>query len=525
MQEIVSLEESASGSALFSAAQVREADQRIIADGTPGLTLMERAGSAAFMAMRKRWPDAAAAVVLCGTGNNGGDGYILAHLAHQAGLEVTVMQLGECSRVRGDAKQALTQARSAGLHIGDWSAPTLLTLLEAPGNNTVVVDAMLGTGFHGCLQGDYADAVAILEASRTPILALDIPSGVDANTGQVSGPAVQAQLTVTFIGRKQGLFTGQAPAHTGEVLFASCGAQMPADIQPAARIINAELARHVLRPRSRTAHKGDAGNVLVVGGDTGFGGAALLTAEAAARSGAGTVSLLTRAAHVSPALSRRPELMAHGIEDVRHSSDTIRQLVSRASVVVAGPGLGQSAWSQQLLQQVLSWATAAGTPVVLDADALNLLAQEYDFWRSAATASARAGWVLTPHPGEAARLLGLDTQTVQADRFAAIQRLQAHTGAVCLLKGAGSLLAFPADDFNSCIDVCTEGNPGMATGGMGDVLAGIIAALRAQGLSAADALRCAVCVHGEAADLAAAAAGERGLLALDILPHVRKLLN
>lgn len=522
MQPVVSLEESASGSPLFSAAQVREADQRIIADGTPGITLMERAGSAAFMAMRQRWPDAGAVVVLCGTGNNGGDGYILANLAHQASLEVTVLQLGDSGRVRGEAKQALALARSAGVRCTDWSASTLLALLEPHGDNVVLVDAMLGTGFHGCLQGDYADAVGALNASRAPVLALDIPSGLEADTGQVSGPTVKADLTVTFIGRKRGLFTGQAPAHTGQVLFSSCATHIPADIQPAARIINVELVRQILRPRSRTAHKGDAGNVLVVGGDTGLGGAALLTAEAAARSGAGTVSLLTRVAHVSAALSRRPEVMVRGIDDVHKASDTIRQMVSRASVVVAGPGLGQSAWSQQMLQQALMWATATGTPMVLDADALNLVAQECDFWQTTSAASVRAGWVLTPHPGEAARLLGLDTQTIQADRFVAIRRLQLHTGAVCLLKGAGSLLAFPRD---SCIDVCTEGNPGMATGGMGDILAGIIGALRAQGLSAADALRCAVCVHGEAADLAVAEAGERGLLALDILPYVRKLLN
>ena len=356
---------------------------------------------------------------------------------------------------------------------------------------------------------------------------------------------VRAAVTVCFIGLKQGLLTADGPDCTGEIVFHDLALpdlvlqSAPVRTMSASRIDVHSVAK-LLPPRRPATHKGDCGHVLVVGGDVGYGGAALMAAEAAARSGAGTVSLLTRAAHVTAMLSRRPEVMVRAIEAPDgDDAELVVRMIARASVVVIGPGLGRSAWSSAMLRLVLQEA-GQRIPLVVDADALNLLAEKRaqlteltsggGLSRAPAGASGlrRQNWVLTPHPGEAARLLGLSNEQVKADRFAAVRRLQELWGGACLLKGAGSLLCFAESGVEgalSRIEVCTEGNPGMATGGMGDVLSGMIGAFLAQGLSLADSLRCAVCIHGESADLAAAAAGERGLLPTDLLQHIRQLVN
>ena len=257
-----------------------------------------------------------------------------------------------------------------------------------------------------------------------------------------------------------------------------------------------------LPPRSRASHKGDYGHVLVVGGDHGMAGAVRLAGEAAARTGSGLVSIATCLVHAAAIAAARPELMCHGVECARD----LRPLLQRASVVAIGPGLGQSAWARDMLAAVLQ----THLPLVVDADALNLLAQE---------PTRRDDWILTPHPGEAARLLGITTEQIQADRLHAVQTLQQRYGGVCVLKGAGSLVCAPES-----IALCEVGNPGMASGGMGDVLTGIIAALLAQGLSLVDAACAGVYIHAKAGDRAAQD-GERGLLASDLMPYLRPLVN
>lgn len=519
---------------LFTAGQVRAIDQQLIAGGTPGIKLMQRAAEAALTTLRRRWWDASAVIVVCGVGNNGGDGHVLAGLARQTGVTVYLLQMGDDSSLAGDARLAADNASALGVKAVPYSpqhmSELLLQYCEA---RVVIVDAMLGTGFHGALAGDFANAAAQINASGQPVLAMDIPSGLHADTGHVEGEAVRADATVTFIARKRGLYTAGGPDYAGDIVFDDCGADstMANAEAPAARGISVELIRTVLQPRSRSAHKGHTGSVLVIGGDSGFGGAAMMAAEAAARCGAGTVSLLTRPVHVPAMLSRRPEVMVCGLDAWQGDAGLqAKRLVEKATVLVIGPGLGQSAWSRQMLQNSMMWAVLLEKPLVLDADALNLAAQDDNFWSETAPAPQRHDWVITPHPGEAARLLATTTAQVQADRFAAITQLQARTGTQCLLKGSGSLMAFASAAGspragNSQIDVCTEGNPGMASGGMGDILTGVIAALMAQGLSSADALRCGVCAHGEAADQAVAATGERGLLATDLLPWLSRVLN
>ncbi len=538
--------------ALYRADQVRAIDRYAIEQaGIPGAELMQRAASVVLNVIMQRWPHVRRLLVVCGTGNNGGDGYLVAALAGAQGLSVRVLEPGAVERLSGDALGARQRALAQGiacqpLSTGDVDGPEVQA-------DTVVVDALLGIGMRGALRPEYRDAIKWINAAGLPVVAVDIPSGLNSDTGVAAEVVVGATVTVCFIGLKQGLLTADGPDCTGEIVFHDLA--LPDTVLRSAPVHDVSATRidihsvlKLLPPRRPSTHKGDCGHVLVVGGDVGYGGAALMAAEAAARSGAGTVSLLTRAAHVTAMLSRRPEIMVRAVEAPDdEDSEVVARMIARASVVVIGPGLGRSSWSAALLRLVLQ-ETGQRIPLVVDADALNLLAEKRaqlnelagGLGRLSATGSAtgsaagsasglrRKNWVLTPHPGEAARLLGWSNEQVNADRFAAIRHLQAIWGGACLLKGAGSLLCFDAssaEGTSSSIELCTEGNPGMATGGMGDVLSGMIGAFMAQGLSPADSLRCGVCIHGESADLAAAAAGERGLLATDLLQHIGQLVN
>src|SRR5690606_8372139 len=303
----------------------------------------------------------------------------------------------------------------------------------------------------------------------------------------------------TFIGLKRGLVTGRGPALCGDLYLADLDVVDVRDDAALPHCLLLDDVLHYLSPRKADAHKGDFGHVMVIGGDTGCGGAALMAAEAAARTGAGLVSVATRPEHIPAILARRPEIMACGVV----SGQELEPWLARPTVLVLGPGLGSSPWSEQMLQQ----AANTGLPMVLDADALNMMAAE----RVLPAGSKRDNWLLTPHPGEAARLLGVSTADIQADRFAAVEALQQRYGGAVILKGAGSLVA----GTTLGIGVVTAGNPGMASGGMGDILSGILGGLLAQGLPLEEAARVGATVHSVAADMAAEELGQRGLLALD----------
>ncbi len=485
---------------LYTAAQVRELDRRAIEEvGIPGATLMERAGGAAFAELRQRWPRARHIAVVTGVGNNGGDGFVLARLAHQAGLVPRVLQVGDAGRLRGDAFAAAQQLRGAGIAPQPF-VDDELALVD------VIVDGILGTGLSGEVRGAWRDAIAAINAAGVPVLALDIPSGLCADSGAELGDAVRATATVTFIGVKRGLLTGSGPACCGDVVFDDLA--VPSEIyeglEPAAWRLDCTRLRGKLRRRSPDAHKGHFGHVLVVGGELGMAGAVRLAAEAAARVGAGLVSVATRREHAPSVSAAVPEIMSHGIE----SQAELSALLTRATAVAIGPGLGQGDWGRRM------WAALRDCtqPLVVDADALNLLAADPD---------RRGGWVLTPHPGEAARLLGSTAAAVQRDRFAAVTELRARFGGTVVLKGAGTLV----QSERPAPQLCTAGNPGMASGGMGDVLTGIITGLVAQGFDTASAAELGVCLHGLAADSAAARGGERGLLATDVVAELRALAN
>ncbi|MCC5887846.1 MAG: NAD(P)H-hydrate dehydratase [Gammaproteobacteria bacterium] len=485
---------------LYSAAENRELDRRAIEDeGIAGIVLMRRAGAAAFALLRSRWPEARTLTVFCGRGNNAGDGYVVAGLASSRALEVQLLQVTDAADLTGDAARARDWAVEQGVVIETFTPDVTL-------RGEVLVDALLGTGLKGSVRPAFAAAVETINGAGLPVLALDVPSGLAADTGSVLGCAVRATATITFIGVKRGLLTGDGPDHAGDLEFSDLDLPDTVYSGPAApegiRLLTLGGDDLTLPPRLRNAHKGRFGHVLIVGGDDGMGGAVALAAEAALRCGAGLVSAATREPHLAAILARTPEVMVRPVA----TRDALLPMLARATVVVIGPGLGQAPWAESLFDAVLE----SKLPLVVDADGLNLLAER---------PVSRDNWVLTPHPGEAARLLATTTTAVSADRFAAASALQARYGGTVVLKGAGSLVV--GDDE---LGLSPYGNPGMASGGMGDVLSGVIGALLAQGLPPMRATSLAVCLHGAAGD-GAAASGAVGLAASDLAPHLRRLLD
>ncbi|WP_081848101.1 NAD(P)H-hydrate dehydratase [Microbulbifer sp. HZ11] len=490
---------------LYSAAAVRQLDQLVISQQQiPAIALMKRAGRAAFDCLRSRWPEVSAIQVFCGGGNNGGDGYVIAGLAAQRQIPVTVFVGVPADKLKGEALEAYGFAEREGAKLVNS-----LNEMPAAEKNTVLVDALLGTGFSGALRAPMDAAVAHINGSGAPVLAVDLPSGLNADSGFVESDdcAVHADATVTFIGRKAGLFLGRGPALTGEVVFEGLGAAAEIYSQ-----VPSLLTRHTgeslkrLPARAVDSYKNQFGHVMIVGGDHGFGGAAMMAAEAAARAGSGLISLATRPEHVMASLTRRPEVMAHPVV----SGQELEPLLETPDVIAVGPGLGQSPWSEQLLAR----AGRAKAALVVDADALNILAGG-----RVLAGVKRDDWVLTPHIGEAARLLGISNAEVSADPVAAAGAIQEKFSGVVILKGAGTVIAH-ADG----VDVINTGNPGMASGGMGDLLTGVIASLIGQGMDLPAAARLGVWLHGEAGNRAAAD-GLRGLLATDLLPHIRALVD
>lgn len=484
----------------YSAAEVREFDRVAIeAHGIPGIVLMKRAGAALWRYVRERFGPRSL-VIACGKGNNAGDGYVVARLAADAGVRVRVVEL---------ADPPPDSANDAGAEARRWAhagSATFETLADASLDGDVIIDALLGTGLSGSVRPRYAEAIERINASGVPVVAADLPSGLSADTGAVLGQAIRADATVSFIALKRGLFTGAGPEFAGEVVLDDL--EVPEGVvDPAGGVALLRLGHSVAVPRRRRrdAHKNRFGHVLIIGGDTGMGGAAILAAEAALRTGAGLVSVATRAAHVAPLLARCPSAMVRPVE----AAEDLGPLLERAGAVVVGPGIGRAAWGRGLLEAALAWRG----PRVIDADALNLL-PELDARLDAAT-------LITPHPGEAARLLGVSNAAVQADRFAASANLVERLGAQVILKGAGTLVSGPAEETG----IVLHGNPGMATAGMGDVLSGVCGALAAQYPDAHRAACVAACLHSAAADLVAAEHGEIGLNAHDVPAAVRRVVN
>jgi hydroxyethylthiazole kinase-like uncharacterized protein yjeF len=499
--------------AIYSAAQVRALDAfEIEQRRVPGFTLMTRAAEGALKTLQGRWPHARRLAIVCGSGNNGGDGYVLARLAQAAGVDALVLAATAPDRLAGDAHRAQQEWVAAGGRSHPFAADALTGC-------DLIVDGLLGSGFAGPLRAETATVIRAINAARRPVFALDIPSGVDADTGAVRDVAVRADVTLSFVAFKSGLFLGAGPEHTGELLLDDLGIVPPAlpQFAPLMRRIDPSELAAALPRRPRDSHKGTSGRVLVVGGGVGMPGALRLTAEAALRSGAGLVTAAGHPDNLVAVIAARPELIYLPIGAAAVGGDTLDDAIRTADVLAIGPGLGRGDWARRLWSQALR---ADGIPAVVDADALNLLAQD--------PVKLRADWIVTPHPGEAARLLGTETRAVQADRAGAVRELHSKYGAIAVLKGAGTLVAAGAAGGIE-VALCDRGNPGMATAGMGDVLTGVIAGLRAQLADSTLAARMGVLVHALAGDSAAAspggADGQRGLIASDVVAELRKWVN
>ncbi|BBS35499.1 bifunctional NAD(P)H-hydrate repair enzyme [Enterobacter cloacae] len=458
--------------------------------------LMQRAGEAAFNVAREAYPCSSHWLILCGHGNNGGDGYVVARLAVATGLRVTLLALESDKPLPDEARMAREAWLNAGgvIHAAD---------IVWPDEIDVIIDGLLGTGLRSAPRQDLAALIEHANAHTSPIVALDIPSGLIAQTGATPGAVIYASHTITFIALKPGLLTGKARDVVGTLHHDALGLAhwLAGQVTRLSRFDASQLVQW-LPPRRPTSHKGEHGRLVIIGGDHGTAGAIRMAGEAAVRSGAGLVRVLTRKENIAPIITARPELMVHDL-----TPQMLEESLEWADVVVIGPGLGQQAWGKQALKKVENFRK----PMLWDADALNLLAINPD---------KRHNRILTPHPGEAARLLNCSVAEIESDRLLSAQRLVKRYGGVAVLKGAGTVIA--SDDAQGIIDA---GNAGMASGCMGDVLSGIIGALLGQKLPLYDAA-CAGCVaHGAAADRLAARYGTRGMLATDLFCTLRRVVN
>jgi len=479
---------------LYTAEQTRAIDRDAIErQGIPGPELMARAAEAVCRLIQKEYPEIERLVVYAGIGNNAGDGYLVARRMQDLGKSVRIVQLVPGESLQGDAGAACEEATRAEVPMQSFAEANSI-------DEDLVVDALLGTGLSRPVEGDWAEAVDHINQSNAGVVSVDIPSGLDADTGVADPHTVRADHTVTFIARKRGLYTADGPDCAGWVTYDDL--EVESDNFSAVVLCDWAEIRRDLPRRRRSSHKNEFGHVLVIGGHVGYQGAAELCGITALRCGSGLVSLV-QPPEALKMRSPMPELMCHAVANRR----ALRDLVGRASVIAIGPGLGQDAWAQDMLGAVLEMSL----PRVIDADALRLLAAD-------PCKNSSGDWVLTPHPGEAAALLDTKTAEVQKDRFSAVGRIQETYGGVVVLKGCGTLVA----DIDGGIGVCAGGNPGMATAGMGDVLTGVIASLIGQGLDIGPAALAGACLHAAAGDLACER-GMHGMTASDLLPHLRAL--
>ncbi|MBA2650221.1 MAG: NAD(P)H-hydrate dehydratase [Legionella sp.] len=484
---------------LYCCEQIRYCEQQAVDQyDMDECRLMSQAGMEAFFFIKGRFSKIQTIAVFCGKGNNAGDGYAFARLAHEQGLSVIVYQCCTLDDLSFEARDAATKAMAAGVECQSADEP-LDSEVE------LIIDALLGIGIQGPVHGQIALAISQINSSGLPVVSLDLPSGLQADTGQVENICVRANITLTFIALKPGLFTLDGPDYCGEVIYRSL--QMDhciANLKPYAHILTYDCLPLSALTRKKNSHKGLFGHVLVIGGGHGMPGAVGLTAKAALRAGAGCVTIATLPSHVSAISPYLPEAMIFGIKTV----EDLQPLLARASICVIGPGLGESEWATALFLAAIS----SQLPMVIDACALSLLQKH---------AQMDDNWILTPHPGEAATLLSCSVDAIQSNRYQTAAAIQSQYGGVVVLKGAGSLIHTP----EKATFVCIKGNPGLSSAGMGDALSGIIAGLCAQGLSLSEGAKLGVWIHACAGDAMARAKGEIGLTASDLIEHIPVILN
>lgn len=523
--------------AVFLGDQTRELDRIAIQEyGIPGFELMSKAARFTFHAIIKKWPEAGHLIILCGAANNAGDGYFVASLAAKRGYKVDCIALTDPSKLKNDAALAVRSCNDTSVVITHFERDKVKKIIDSatPSKEFVLVDALLGTGLSREVKGNYLEVITLANKahkSGLPVIAIDIPSGLDTNTGLTHGVAIEADITATFIGNKLGLMTGKGRHHCGEIVFSKL--EIPDEVyrQVPPNIYSPTLSSQLSKLPSRAAfsYKGNNGRALLLGGTYGFAGAVLIAAQACARVGSGLTSVITQPEHCLALIQTQPEVMAH-----TDTSPFAEDLFTQANVIAIGPGLGQDIWAYSLLEKALT----TDSFLILDADALNLIAKHE-------TLSKHIGrrTLLTPHPGEAARLLNCSVKEIESDRLASVHALQQRFGCHVLLKGSGTLVAHPSLLISTRqneqpqeppnVMLCRYGNPGMASGGMGDALTGILAGLIAQFHHSVDddqptiheVIELAVNLHAAAADQQAFKKGMRGCLASDLHLSARALLN
>jgi NAD(P)H-hydrate epimerase len=513
---------------ILTGEQMRRVDRRTIEEmGIPGLQLMESAGRGVADALLEDFPSAASVgvMILCGKGNNGGDGLVAARYLARSGVVPLVLLLAGGSELKGDAATNLQRAREAGLDVREVPDEAAWSRVAASlVGSRVLLDALLGTGVRGGARGLTATAIEAMNQSGASICSVDLPSGIDADSPAVSGVAVRATRTYTLCRPKIALLLEPAAAHAGELRIIPIG--IPDEAvraeQPELDWLDATSAGALLPRRQRASHKGSYGHLLAVAGSRGKSGAAVLLARGALRCGVGLVTVAVPASTQDRVAVQQAEMMTEGLAETAAGSlgaaapEQVRALQAQRTALALGPGLGGEPETVDAVRAIVG---GAALPLVLDADALNALSTAGV--APLPQAGPDASWVLTPHPGEAARLLGCTAAEIQADRLGSARRLARETAAVVLLKGDRTLIASP----DGRVSINSSGNPGMATGGTGDVLTGAVGAFLARGLAPREAARLAAFVHGDAGDRAASRLGVEGLIASDVVQELPAALN
>ncbi len=514
---------------LLNAAESRELD-RLSQEkyGIPSYSLMTRAGEAVADALVERFPDAAADVlVVAGKGNNGGDGFVAGRRLIQDGFAARAVVLGRAADLKGDAARARADFRACGGKVIEASSESSLedALSKRP---SAVVDAIFGTGLNAEVKNRPRRAIEIVNSFAVPAVAVDIASGVNSDTGAVMGVAIRASLTVTFGVAKFGHVSYPGAGQCGELRIVEIGFAPRAidEIAPRGRFLERGDLQHLIRARRVDSNKGNYGHPLVMAGARGKSGAVLLASRAALRTGAGLVTAAMPESIQPIVAAGQAELMTEPIADRdghfdgAHAPDALKMLLDGKSALIVGPGIGVSDDTKRLIEWLIADACEPERPMLIDADGLNAVAAI----GCEVLKRARGPIVLTPHPGEASRLLGIPTAAINADRVSAARALVERTGATVLIKGARSVIASPDGD----VYINSTGNPGMATPGMGDALSGIVGTLLAQKMRPLEALALGVFLHGYAADRVAARMGRVGYIAgdlIDELPAAREALT
>ena len=485
---------------IFRAEQVREHEAEAARmSGSDMFNLMRRAGETVFQQCQLHIPNTDIFLVVVGQGNNAGDGYIAAAHAMNSGKQVILCAVEPDRKLQNDAGKAQQAFLDLGGEIRSFSKDYLEKA-------DIVIDALLGTGTSTQIRNEFADIIDAINEADVPVVSIDLPSGLKADTGQSMGRCIQADVTVTFVGVKPGLTTGAGKQSCGKLVFSdlAIGNAFRQIAKSHATLINMDRFTG-MGPRDIHSHKGDYGRLLCIGGNKGMAGAIRMSSEAAMRTGVGLVKVFTHPDSLVQIGAARPEILV--------ISEDLDVALEWCTTVVIGPGLGQDEWANEVFTKTMSHCEANHKPMVLDADALNLLSRS-------SIAYNVSDCLITPHAGEAARLLSISVEEVEADRFTCARQLAERYHATCVLKGAGSIV-----DTEKHAWVCQHGNPGMATAGMGDVLTGILGSLLAQGIDKDLACKFGVCVHARAGDLVAEKFGERGMFASDLFQYVRALIN